>query len=69
MPVERNEAERLLEERAGLREAKDFAAADEIRGRLRRGGWDVVDTPEGSRLREVELPPPPRAVTMLTVLP
>ena len=66
--MERSEAERLLEQRAGRREAKDFAAADEIRGRLRREGWEVVDTPEGSRLREVELPPAPRAVTMLTVL-
>jgi len=51
-----------------LRQAKDFAAADLIRQRLREGGWKVVDTREGSQLSEIEPPPAPRAVTMLTLV-
>src|SRR5205085_1310789 len=51
-----------------LRQAREFAAADAIRERLRAGGWEVVDTPAGSELRELELPPPPRALTMLTLV-
>jgi GT2 family glycosyltransferase len=66
--MERSEAGRLLEERAERRRAKDFASADELRDRLRAGGWEVVDTPQGSQLREIELPPPGRAVTMLTIV-
>ena len=68
MPIDEAEARRLLEERAKCRSAKDFAAADDLRDRLRSGGWEVVDTPEGSELRELELPPPPRALTMLTIV-
>jgi GT2 family glycosyltransferase len=54
-----------------LRQAKDFAAADAIRSRLRDGGWEVVDTAGGSELRPAEppeKPPPPRAVTMVTLV-
>jgi len=51
-----------------LRHARDFAAADLVRQRLREGGWDVIDTHEGSRLNEVEPPPASRAVTMLTLV-
>ena len=51
-----------------MRQAKDFAAADLIRQRLREGGWEVVDTREGSQLSEIEPPPAPRAVTMLTLV-
>ncbi|HYW26354.1 MAG TPA: glycosyltransferase [Terriglobales bacterium] len=58
----------MLAERARLRQARDFAGADAIRDRLRDGGWEVVDSREGSRLHEVEPPPPPRAVTMLTLV-
>jgi cysteinyl-tRNA synthetase len=66
--MDEQDAERLLAERARWREARDFARADEARDRLRAGGWDVVDTPEGSRLRPVEPPPPAREVTMLTLV-
>jgi hypothetical protein len=62
------EAGRLLEERSRLRAARDFAGADALRDRLRAAGWEVVDTAEGSVLREIELPPPPRAVTALTLV-
>lgn len=50
-----------------LRKARDFAAADAIRDRLREGGWEVVDSAAGSELRE--LAPAARApeVTMLTL--
>jgi cysteinyl-tRNA synthetase len=68
MPIDESEARRLLEERAERRGAKDYASADELRDRLRGGGWEVVDTPQGSRLRQLELPPAPRAVTMFTIL-
>jgi len=68
MPIDEAEARRLLEERADRRRAKDFATADELRDRLRASGWEVVDTPQGSQLRELELPPPPRAVTMMTIV-
>jgi cysteinyl-tRNA synthetase len=66
--IERTEAELLVAERARLREARDFAGADAIRDRLRDGGWEVVDGREGSVLREVEPPPPARALTMLTLV-
>ncbi len=39
-----------------------------MRDRLREAGWEVVDSAEGSQLREVELPPPARTVTMLTLV-
>ena len=55
-------------ERARLREARGFAAADAIRDRLGSAGWEVVDSPAGSVLKAVELPPPARRLTMLTVL-
>jgi GT2 family glycosyltransferase len=54
--------------------AKDFKAADEIRERLRAGGWDVVDSAEGSELKPLKAPastapaPTTRAVTLLTVV-
>ena len=57
-----------------LRRAKDFEAADAIRERLRTGGWDVVDSAEGSELKPLKAPagtapaPTPRAVTLLTIV-
>ncbi len=57
-----------------LRRAKDFEAADAIREQLREGGWDIVDSPNGSELQALKAPPsaqapaPPRAVTLLTVV-
>ena len=56
------------------RRARDFAAADAIRERLREGGWDVVDSPSGSELQAIKAPPSTgpkpagRAVTLLTVV-
>ena len=56
------------------RRAKDFAEADAIRERLREGGWDVVDSANGSELQALKAPPStapataPRAVTLLTVV-
>ena len=56
-----------------LRRDKDFEAADAIRERLHAGGWDVVDSAEGSELKPLKAPatapaPTPRAVTLLTVV-
>ena len=72
--MDQREAERLLEERGRLRAARDFAAADAVRDRLREGGWEVVDESGGSSLRSVpvapppERPPTPREVTLLTIV-
>ena len=43
----------LAEERAERRAAKDFAGADELRGRIAGMGWSVVDEPDGWRLEPV----------------
>jgi cysteinyl-tRNA synthetase len=45
---------RLLKAREAAREAKDFAAADALRERIRAGGYMVVDTPAGSEVRPAE---------------
>jgi cysteinyl-tRNA synthetase len=57
-----------------LRRDKDFEAADALRQQLRAGGWDVVDSAEGSELKPLKAPAgatpaaTPRAVTLLTVV-
>lgn len=56
-----------------MRRARDFAAADALRQRLRQGGWDVVDGPNGSELQAISAQPAAapavaRAVTLLTVV-
>jgi GT2 family glycosyltransferase len=72
--LDRGEAEVLLRERVRLRMDKDFEAADAIRERLRAGGWEVVDSVEGSELKPLKAPPgttpapAPRAVTLLTIV-
>ena len=49
------EVVRLAEERSAARAAKDFAAADGLRDRIRDLGWEVTDTPEGFALEPVEV--------------
>src|SRR5438445_12663712 len=72
--ADRTEAEGLLAERIALRRERDFAAADAIRERLRAGGWEVLDSAEGSELQALKAPAPTqaaldaRAVTLLTVV-
>jgi glycosyltransferase involved in cell wall biosynthesis len=44
------EVVRLAEERAAVRAAGDFGAADAIRERIAAAGWSVVDEPDGFRL-------------------
>jgi cysteinyl-tRNA synthetase len=44
------EIRRLAQERDRARRAKDFAAADALRDRLREAGYDVEDSPAGSTL-------------------
>ncbi|GAA4118250.1 cysteine--tRNA ligase [Nocardioides fonticola] len=39
----------LLEQRAAARAAKDFAAADDIRDRIKAAGIEVTDTPDGPK--------------------
>jgi cysteinyl-tRNA synthetase len=42
------EVERLLGERTAARAAKDFAAADRVRGTLKDKGVEIMDTPAGT---------------------
>jgi cysteinyl-tRNA synthetase len=41
-----------LAERTAARAARDYARADEIRDELASLGWEVVDEPDGSRVRQ-----------------
>jgi GT2 family glycosyltransferase len=66
--MDRGEAEQLLEERARHRAARDFEAADRVRDQLLEAGWQVVDAAGGSRLEPVEVAPPPRDATLLTLV-
>jgi cysteinyl-tRNA synthetase len=56
------------------RRDREFAAADGIRERLRAGGWEVLDSADGSELQALKAPaqagtkPVARAVTLLTVV-
>jgi GT2 family glycosyltransferase len=42
-----DEVSRLAQERAKRRRARDFRAADELRGRIRALGFEVTDRPDG----------------------
>ncbi|MDP9329574.1 MAG: cysteine--tRNA ligase [Actinomycetota bacterium] len=50
----------LMAERDIARAAKDFARSDEIRDRLSDMGVEVMDTPEGTRVRPRDPPPTDR---------
>jgi cysteinyl-tRNA synthetase len=41
----------LVSERDEARQAKDYARSDAIRNRLTAMGWEVMDTPEGTKVR------------------
>lgn len=45
------EAQELVEERDAARRDGDFARSDAIRDRLAEMGWEVMDTPDGTRVR------------------
>ena len=71
--MNRDEAEALSAERRVRRREQNFAEADAIRDRLRAGGWDVVDSADGSELQALKAQPQaaepvtPRAVSLVTV--
>ncbi len=46
-----DEMEKLVTQRDAARAAKDFAKADELRDRLQAMGLEVMDTPEGTKVR------------------
>ncbi|MGH2738900.1 MAG: cysteine--tRNA ligase [Actinomycetota bacterium] len=46
-----DDVRRLLDERDEARAQGDFARGDDIRDHLTKMGWEVMDTPEGSRVR------------------
>ncbi len=41
----------MIEERSHARAAHDFAAADALRTTLERRGWEVIDEPDGTRIK------------------
>ncbi len=41
----------IVEERTQARAARDFAAADALRATLERRGWEVIDEPDGTRVK------------------
>jgi cysteinyl-tRNA synthetase len=45
------EVQDLVNQRDEARKAKDFGKSDEIRDRLTADGWEVMDTPEGTKVR------------------
>jgi cysteinyl-tRNA synthetase len=45
----------LVEERDRAREAQEFGTADEIRDRLTRMGWEVMDTAQGTKVRPLSV--------------
>ncbi|HUR49968.1 MAG TPA: cysteine--tRNA ligase [Acidimicrobiales bacterium] len=45
-----DESQALVAQRDAARAAKDFARADELRGELEARGWQIEDTPEGTKL-------------------
>jgi Glycosyltransferase like family 2 len=56
------EVRRLVADRAERREARDFAAADELRARIEALGFEVVDGPAGTRVVPATEPPAVRRV-------
>jgi len=72
--MNRAQAEALLAARIARRQAREFEAADAIRAQLREGGWEVLDSADGSELQALKAPtqsgekPEPRALTLLTVV-
>lgn len=55
-----NEVRALAAEREERRKARDFAAADALRERIRELGFGVVDRPEGPSLEPLDATPEPR---------
>ena len=51
---------RLADAREEARRRRDFAAADELRDRIRSEGYEVTDTPDGSALTPAAEPEPAR---------
>jgi cysteinyl-tRNA synthetase len=47
------EVQKLLEKREHARANKDFAASDELRDEIKKHGFEVLDTPDGQKLREL----------------
>ena len=48
------EVEALVAERDAARDAKDYPTSDRIRDELTRAGFEVMDTPEGTRVRPAD---------------
>jgi cysteinyl-tRNA synthetase len=53
-----DEVVRLAEKRDRARQAKDYAAADELRARIRDAGFEITDSPSGFELSPIEAAPP-----------
>jgi cysteinyl-tRNA synthetase len=46
-----NDVQQLVDDRDEARKERDFARSDEIRDQLTSKGWEVMDTPEGTKVR------------------
>jgi cysteinyl-tRNA synthetase len=49
-----SEVQKLLEERELARKSKDWKKADELRRQIQEKGLQVLDTPEGARVKKAE---------------
>ncbi len=46
------DVQKLVEEREQVRIAKDFQKSDKLRGEIKKLGYEVLDTPEGPRIKK-----------------
>jgi cysteinyl-tRNA synthetase len=46
-----DDVQQLVDDRDEARKGRDFARSDEIRDQLTSKGWEVMDTPEGTKVR------------------
>jgi cysteinyl-tRNA synthetase len=46
-----DDVQQLVDDRDEARKERDFARSDEIRDQLTSKGWEVMDTPEGTKVR------------------
>ena len=45
----------MLNKRAKAREERDWSMSDKIRDSLKTAGWIVDDTPEGQKLKKIQI--------------
>jgi cysteinyl-tRNA synthetase len=53
-----DDVQQLVDDRDEARKERDFARSDEIRDQLTSKGWEVMDTPKGTKVRPRSAPRP-----------